>query len=190
MTQYYAVILLSSLYLLSCKSASKAYEKGNYSDAIEISVKKLQKDPDDQETRDVLRNAYRYAVQQREDQIRQLSATRGDNRHEQIYHEYRRLQNLYELVRSTPAAMSTVQPRDYREQLEAARDKAVDVHVDKAAQWMEENTKMAYREAYREYGSALRLRPDDFELRRKKEEAYDLAITKVVVVPLDTYGGY
>ena len=44
---YSFIIAITSTVLFSCKTASKLYEKGNYTEAVEIAAKKLQKKPDD-----------------------------------------------------------------------------------------------------------------------------------------------
>lgn len=191
MTKFYAFVIASSLVLAySCKSAHKAYQKGDYTDAIELGVKKLQKNPDDYETRDLVQRSYNLTVQDHEDQIRILSNSRNDNRFEQIYVEYLNLQHLYKTIHQYPAVAQQIKVKDYSEYVATFADKAAEAHTEKAAKWMEEGNKTAYREAYKEYNSALRYRPDDFELRKKRDEAYDLALTKVVLSNMQNYGGY
>jgi hypothetical protein len=193
MTKFYFVLLLSSLYLLSsCKSASKAYEKGNYDDAIEISIKKLQKDPDDYQLRQVLKNAYNNAVQQHEDEVRILSNSKNETKYERIFNEYLSMQHLYTMIRRYPVAISVVQPKDYSEYVETYREKAAEVHIEKAQKYLEDDHrgKLAYRDAYLEYRAALRFKPNDFELKQSAADALDRALTKVLVIPVDSYRNY
>ncbi len=130
MTKLYSILLLSLVYLGACKTASKAYDKGDYKNAIELAVKKLQKDPNDGETRALLQNAYRFAVENHEDKVRILSNGGNENRYEQIYIEYRQLQNFYELMRQYPA-LSFVKATEYSSYLETYKNKAADVHYQK-----------------------------------------------------------
>src|SRR5215207_5089156 len=97
MTKLYILILPLFLFA-ACKSPSKAFNQGNYTDAIERSVRKLQKDPHDDEAKRILQNAYTYAVAQYEEKIRNLSALNTDNRWEQLYHQYTQLQRLYNKI--------------------------------------------------------------------------------------------
>ena len=186
---YYLLLTAFAVFLYSCKSASKAYQKGDYRDAIELGVKKLQKDPGDRETRDLVQSSYDYMVTKREDQIRQLSNSRTDDRFEKIYSEYAALQNLYKTIHLYPSVSAVIKTKDYSEHVATYRDKAADVHSEKAEQWMNQGTKKAYREAYNEFRSAIHYRPDDVELRLKRDEAYDLALTKVIISPIQNYGG-
>jgi hypothetical protein len=189
MTKFYLSLLAASLFLGSCKTATKAYNKGDYSDAIELGVKKLQKDPSDTETRDLVKNAYTFAVNQREEAIRALSNSNNENRYEAILREYSELQDLYNTIQQSPVVFKAVNPKNYSEYVETYRDKAADVHLANAEKWMDEGTKIAFRNAYNEYRTALRYR-DNMVIRTKRDEAYNAAITKVLVVPIQNYGGY
>src|SRR6476660_9016038 len=103
MTKFYSLCICCLLILAySCKTASKAYQKGDYTNAVELGVKKLQKDPSDRETKDLVQQSYNYTVNQHEDQIRILSNSKNDNRFEQIYQEYAALQHLYETIHQYP----------------------------------------------------------------------------------------
>ena len=191
MTKLYSIAIAASLFFIySCKSASKSYQKGDYTDAIERGVKKLQKDPGDYETKDLVQKSYTYTVNEHEDQIRMLSNSKSDNRYDRIYQEYVALQNLYNTIHQYPEAAKLIKAKDYSEFVETYRDKAADVHVEKGNQWANEGTKEAYREAYREYSTAFSYRPDDFELRKQRDSAYDHAVVKVILNPIQDLGGY
>jgi len=190
MTKFFTFILAASVIIFSCKSASKSYQKGDYTDAIERGVKKLQKDPNDYETRDLVKNSYKYTVNQHEDEIRILSNSKNDSRYEKIYEEYYSLQRLYETIREYPVASQLVKPTDYSEYVNTYRDKAAEAHLAKANKWMDEGTKIAYREAYKEFNVALQYRPEDFDLRKMRDTAYEAAITNVVVSEMQNMGGY
>lgn len=191
MDKLYSVLLLSTLYLLSCKSASKAYDKGNYNDAIDISLKKLQKDPNDYDAKTVLQNAYKSAVEQHENRIRIQANSKNELRYERIYGEYVALQRLHDKVNRYPSAAKAVNPQDYSEYIETYRNKVADLHEEKGERWMADAAKgkVAFREAYYAFNKALQFRPDNSDLRQKRDSAYYKALTKVLVVPVQYYGG-
>ncbi|MGZ3951004.1 MAG: hypothetical protein ACXVBZ_06385, partial [Flavisolibacter sp.] len=191
MTKLYPLFAAASLvFLFSCKSASKSYQKGDYTDAIERGVKKLQKDPSDYETRDLVQKSYTYTVNEYEDQIRILSNSKNDSRYDRIYQEYVALQNLYNTIHQYPEAAKVIKARDYSEDVETYRDKAAEVHVQNAERWMKEGTKEAYRQAYKEYATAANYRPEDFDLRKQRDTAYNHAVLKVLLTPIQNLGGY
>ncbi len=189
MIKLYSLLIAASFFFISCKTASKSYDKGNYDDAIELGVKKLQKDPTDNETKDLVKSAYTYAVNEHEANIRNLSGSSNDNRYEAILKEYNKLQDLYNNIHESPAAVNVVNPTNYNEYVQTYRNKAAEVHLVKAEKWMNEGTKKAYREAYNEYGYALRYQNTD-DVKRKRDEAYNAALVKVLVVPIQNYGSY
>ena len=190
MTKLYSLAVVALILIYSCKSASKSYQKGDYTEAIDRGVKKLQKDPNDYETKELVQKSYTYTVNEHEDQIRILSNSKSDNRYDRIYQQYVALQNLYNTIHQYPEAARLIKAKDYSESVETYREKAAEVHVEKAEKWMKEGTKEAYREAYREYATAVNYRPDDFELRKQKDTAYDRAIVKVILNPIQNLGGY
>ena len=188
MTKFY-LILLSAFFLYSCKSASKAYNQGDYADAISLGVKKLQKDPNDAETKDLVKSAYTFAVNRHEEAIRVLTSSNNDNKYEAILREYNKLQDLYNTIQQSPAVANAINPRNYGDYVQTYRDKTADVHLANAERWMDEGTKPAFRNAYNEFRSALRYR-DNMVIRARRDEAYNAAITKVLIVPIRNYGGY
>lgn len=191
MTKLYSLAIVGCLvFIYSCKSASKSYQKGDYTDAIERGVKKLQKDPSDYETRDLVQKSYTYTVNEYEDQIRILSNSKNDDRFDRIYQQYVALQNLYNTIHQYPEAVKAIKAKDYSEFVETYRDKAADAHRERAEKWMNEATKEAYRQAYREYNTAVSYRPDDFELKKKRDSVFNIAVVKVVISPIQNYGGY
>ena len=192
MSKFYLVLGVLSILLIGCKSASKAYEKGNYSDAIELAVKKIQKDPYDGESISIAKNAYNEAQRLHEDKIRQLSNSPSEKKFEQIFNEYRQLQNLYELVNRYPTLQKALKPVDYSEYLVTYGNKAADLYFQKGLERMNAGSKAAYRDAYQDFRTALRFR-DDSSTRRKMDTAYNLALVRVVVLPLNEHmyaGGY
>ncbi|HEX2533180.1 MAG TPA: hypothetical protein VHK69_05565 [Chitinophagaceae bacterium] len=187
MNYLYLLLLTTLLSLSACRSASKAYEKGDYNDAIELAIKKLQKDPYDHSSRETLKKAYTFAVNRHEEKIRDLSSGNTTNRYDHIYQEYRLLQGLYDKISRYPSIQAYVKPTNYNSYIDTYRDKAAEAHAEKGLAWMEEGKKSSYRQAYEEFRAAQRYKPGDVDLKRKAEEAYDAATVHVLVLPMDPY---
>jgi hypothetical protein len=64
-----------------------------------------------------------------------------------------------------------------------------EVHIANAEEWMSQGTKRAYREAYQAFTAALRYK-NTADLKRRREDAYNAAITKILVMPIQNYGAY
>lgn len=190
MTKFYSLFFLLAISFLSCKSVSKSYQKGNYADAIEIGLKKLQKDPYDRATLNLVKSAYNDAVNQHESQVRSLSNTKNDSRYGSIFREYEQLQRFYTLIHQYPQISDILRPVDYSGYLETYGAKAVEYHTDNAEKWESEATKVAYRQAYNEYNQALHYQPYNTDLKKRREQAYNSAVTRILVTPIQNYGGY
>src|SRR6188474_1311756 len=187
MRKIYTVVSLIAFVLLvaSCKTASKLYDKGNYDEAVQLAVKKLQKKPDN-EMRALLQSAYQYAVNDHEIRIRQLSDNTSDLKWEWIYAEYASLQRLYEAIHRSPEALAIVRPADYSSYLNTYADKAATTRFDRGMQWMDKNDKTSFRNAYAEFEVALQYRPGDLTILDRKNEAFQLAVINVVVMPMES----
>jgi hypothetical protein len=183
MTKFYTLLLvvLSALFF-SCKTASKSYDKGDYVKAIDLAIKKLQKDPSDGETKALLMAAYKNATAISESHIRSLSA--GTNiSYESIYYEYAKLQSLYQKIEPFPSLATLVHATDYTGFMKTYGEKAAEDHFEKGMEQMNKESKPAYRNAYREFKSALRF-ADTRSIREKMDEAYNAAILNVVILPV------
>lgn len=188
MTKIYITAVLFLFAFAACKSAQKMYDRGNYTEAIERSIRKLQKEPNDATAKKILKDAYREAVARQESEIRTVLNSSSENRFEQAYRQYTNLQQLYHSVQQVPAAARAVTPTDYSGFVETYRDKAVEMRLQRAGKWMEDETITGYREAYREYQAAQRLRPNDVDIRKQVQYALDLGTLKILVVPIDLHG--
>jgi hypothetical protein len=195
MTKIYTILFSLLIVGAGCKTATKAYDKGDYTNAIELSLKKLQKDPSDGETKALLQNAYRFAVTKSEEKIRTLSNSSTESRYEQIYNEYRSLQNLYQQLKQYPSLTGHVKAMDYSDYLITYQKKAADVHYQKGLMFMSQGDKRSFQKAYQSFGAAQRISRDDTAIAKRMRESYDLAIVRVVVLPMQDgynngYGAY
>jgi hypothetical protein len=182
------LILIVFAFLASCKSAGKLYEKGNYDEAVTVAAKKLQKDPDDSKLQGIIRDAYRYAVNDHESRIRNISETSGDGKWEQLYNEYASLQKLYTAIYKSPAVYELVRPADYSSYLNTYASKAADVHYQRGVEIMDHaGTKRDFRTAYREFQAAATFKPQDADISKMLRESHEAALTRVVVMPVDDY---
>jgi hypothetical protein len=184
----YSFILACSIFLFSCKSAEKLYNKGRYDEAVVLAAQKLQKKPGNAELISVLQDAYRFAVNGHESNIRNLANSNSDLRWEHIYGEYQQLQVLYEAIRKSPSVYNVVQPTDYSSYLATYKEEAGNARYERGLELMDHDNKQSYRQAYYEFQKALALKPGDLSVKQKMQESYENAVTNVVVMPLNRFG--
>src|SRR6185369_7268677 len=185
---YFLLFIAVGTWLASCKSASKLYQKGNYDEAVQVAVKKLQKDPNDPKLKSVVQDAYRYAVTDHESRIRNYSSMDNEMKWEWMYNEYSDLQSLHNVIFKAPSVYELVRPKDYSSDINANASKASDVHYNRGMELMNDNNKQSFKNAYREFKAAISFKPGDANIQRRINEAYDAALTVVAIVPVDNYG--
>lgn len=180
----------TSLLAFSCKTASKMYEKGNYTEAVELAAKKLQKDPKDPKLLGIIQNSYGYAVNDHESRISDYAASNNELKWEWMYNEYASLQSMYEAIYRVPSVFNLVKPNNYSSYLVTYSEKAGDVRFDRGISFMQRYEKQSYQNAYREFQAALRFKPGNRDAIMKMDEAYDYAVTNVIILPMQQQGGY
>lgn len=191
---YTLIILFTGTILISCKTASKLYDKGYYDEAVAVASKKLEKKPNDAELQDIIKAAYQNAVSIHESNIRSHSNSNNELRWEWIYNEYAALQNLYNLTHNNIAIAKIIHPFDYSSYLETYGTRAADTRIERGDEWFAENNRQSFKNAYYEYRAAERFKPGDISITRKIKDAYDQAVVNVVVLSMNTdinrFGSY
>jgi hypothetical protein len=188
--RYILIAICISILVVSCKTASKLYEKGNYDEAVTLAAKKLQKDPNDTKLLDIIQSAYRYAVNDHETRIRDNAESNNELKWEWIYNDYASLQRLYDAIYHVPQVFNIVRPVNYSSFLVTYGEKAAEVRFERGLAFMQRYDKNSYRNAYREFQASLKFNPDSREVIQKMNEAYDYAVTNVIILPMQQQGGF
>ena len=186
----YLSVCLPAVILFACKSGEKLYNQGRYSAAVEAFVKKLQRRPQDETSLRLLPAAYDAAKDFYESRAKQALASTNPLKWEDVKNEYRSMQALYNVIRSSPAASSVVKPKDYSAAIAASGENAAEVRYDRGIQLLDERNKAAARQAYDEFDAALRLSPNFRDAASLKEQAYQLGLVHVVVSEIDVRSSY
>lgn len=188
---YSLFFLAASILFISCKTASKLYEKGNYDQTVELAAKKLQKDPNDSKLLDIIQSSYRYAVNDHESRIRSNSESNNELKWEWMYNEYASLQRMYDAIYRSPSVFNIVKPVDYSSYLVTYSEKAGDVRYNRGLSFMQHSDKQSFRNAYCEFQAAQKFKPGNVDVLKKMNEAYEYAVTNVVILPMEQqYGGF
>jgi len=187
---YSLSFIILSIAAVSCKSASKMYEKGNYDEAVQLAAKKLQKDPKDAKLTGIIIDAYRYALNDHQSRIAAYSQSNAELKWESVYREYADLQRLHDAIVKVPSVASVVNPEDYSAEIASAASKAADARYNRGMALMDRGDKQSFRNAYGEFQVAIGYAPGDRDIMDKMAIAYENAATNIVVSPLQQDGGY
>ncbi len=185
----FPILFLISCFILSigCKSGKKAYQKGNYEDAVYEALDRLKKAPNNNRAREALQQAYPTLTRFYESNINQLSLSNDPMRWEDIYGMYETLQDIHQEVQRTPAAQSVVMAKNYSSELESTKQQIIKVRFDlgkaELAKGYRENAKLAYDHFFRVY----ELDPQRGDAEDLMYEAQKLATIYIEVMPIPSH---
>jgi tetratricopeptide (TPR) repeat protein len=178
------------LFILSCKSGEKLYNKGRYDEAVMAFVKKLQKSPSNTASLQLLPDAYAQAKRWHEDKATGYLTSNDPLKWEYVRGEYRSLQRLYDAIQSSPAALAIVKPKDYRNAITGAQENAAQVRYDRGVSLLEQGDKPAARQAFEEFQAAMSLVPGFRNSKQLMDESFQRGLVNVVIRQIDVRSPY
>lgn len=170
-----------------CRSASKLYEHGQYEDAMDKAIRQLKKKPGDAQSLELLSKAYKWVIQQRMTNIGYIVNGHHELKWEHAASEYESMQRFYYKISESPVAMQRIQPYDYRKQIADLHLKAAEVRFNRGNDYLNRGNKEWAKRAYNEFQLASRMAPADQRYRSSMDEAFDAAVTNVIVTPAQVY---
>lgn len=144
-------LALFVFFLGGCVSSRKQFQRGNYDEAIRISVKKLHKNPDKEKEILNLDRAYKYAVQRDIERIAFLKKSGQPEIWDEIFSIYAVLKNRQEKVRVLPQQILSAigfQLQNYDNDIIEAKKKAAEFLYAHSLKLLENKDKACARQAY------------------------------------------
>lgn len=182
------LLLLFPFLLLDCSSGKKAFEKGNYLEAVEQSVNRLRQNPDNRKAQNTLRSAYPNLISYYQDRINNLKRSGNALRWEEIMNMYADLNEVYDDIQRAPGARSiVVSPRNFISEYEAARLKAAEAYYaigEDALKLAQQGDRESAKEAYLRFDQTVQLIATFRDARNLRDEALELATIYVEVLPI------
>lgn len=171
------------LFLHSCTSSKTQFEKGNYEKAVNLSIKRLRKNPSSKKQKAILQSAYRYANSTGKRKVALLKQKQTLDKHDQIIAHYRGLQNIYANLLSCPGCLTQVTPVDYQIPLNEALQNGATAYADKGNKLFRSTNKEEARAAYRAWSKANRFIENTID-SPLLEEARQRGIINIAVTPI------
>jgi hypothetical protein len=100
------------------------------------------------------------------------------------------MQNLYNVIRSSPAANSVVKPKDYSSAITGALENAAEARYARGVQLLEIGDKLSARQAFGEFDAALSLTPNYKNAKELRDEAYAMGLVNVVISEIEVRSPY
>lgn len=174
--------VLCLFYLVGCKTAKKAFKRGDYDESVLRAADKLRDSPNASTSADILKQAYPLAVRQNLDDVARYQNTTEAFHWEPVVNAYQRLNTMYDALRRCPACERLVTVRSFINEERAARESAAKDRYEAGmiAMRNKENRQMA-REAYTHFEACDAMVGGYQNVRSLLDESYDYASFKVVV---------
>lgn len=168
------------VFLVGCHAAKNSLEKGNFDTAIHKSVKKLQKNPNHEESLQVLEQAYKKAVEENERRIEFLRKEGQPDNWNKIHAIYVRMEGRQNKVRRLQNIPSGIQFKNYNDEIIHSKQKAAEYYYANAMRLLEKEDRRSARQAYDEFLRVKSYYPNFRDVDDKIELAKEQGISNVL----------
>lgn len=176
------LILLASLWLISCNSAQKAFNNGDYEEAVRLSIQKLRDKPNDKKARTLLVDSYQKAVDANLSTIEAYERIEDPLRWEPIVRAYNRLNLLHQRLDRCPVCDDLLPSRNlYIDEWNEARLNAAEVRYQMGMSELSGSTRQSAKEAMEHFMQAEQFESDYKDVRQQMEVALNRATLHVVI---------
>jgi tetratricopeptide (TPR) repeat protein len=167
----FLTFVIISLLLFSC--AKKQLQKGNYDNALRISVKKLKKNPNNQKYLMITEDAFNTANRIDNDRIEFLKKEGSPSGWDEIFSRYSNMKRRQTLVKTLTFIPPGIQFTDYDNEIIQAKQKAAEYYYAKGEQLLAKGDRFSAREAYDNFMQVKKFYVDfkDVEALIAKSEA-------------------
>jgi hypothetical protein len=193
MRHFYILVLASFILILdSCSSGKKAYEHGDYYEAVLTAVQRLRQNPDHKKSKEVLSLSYMPAVEYLETDAQNQISSNANFKYSAAVADYERINRLYDEIRTSPGALKVIpSPVSKHKELVEMKAKASEECYEAGIQSLMKNTRQDAKDAFFLFSDAARFTPGYRESTEMIEQARDVATLRVVVVPsADNFYGW
>jgi len=179
----YLPLILIVLFISGCSSSKRLLQSQNYDEAINKSVKKLVRNPSDQEEINILNQAYRLANSADTDRLNYLDQSGQPDIWEEKYNLFTGMNNRQkEVERLQPAVLSKINFKklDYNNAIISSKQKAAEYLYAFGISLLNRNDKLAAREAYMVFNKVRSYFPVYKDLSNKLADARFVGTSQVL----------
>src|SRR5688572_2750348 len=182
------LILIAVVILTACSSGKKAYEHGNYYEAVMQSVNRLRQNPDHSKSMEALRNSYPMALEGLQTDANNQIASNSPSKWRNAIAAYDKINQMYETIRQSPGALKVIpNPKNFYNEIGPLKEKAAEESYNAGIDALMKGTREDAKRAYFNFADAQAFVPgykDVVEyLDKSKFEATLKVILEQVAVP-------
>lgn len=148
---YWSLIVL----LCACSSGKKAFERGDYYDAVVKAIGRLRQKPDHSKSAETLKAAYPLALEFYETQANNEIASNTPFKWKNAIRSYNTINSMYEQIRQCPGCMKVIKnPKNYYAELGPIKEKAAEESYNAGITELMKGTRADAKRAYFNFADA------------------------------------
>lgn len=180
-TFLHTLMALMLLAIIGCATGQNALDKGNYETALDRAINRLQSNPDNKKSQEVLKEGYRLAANYHMDYIRTLRVNNDPNKWEATYYQYRQLNRYYSQIQRCPSCLNLVKPTSFISEEQEAGQKAAEYQINLGNEALANNTVEGGRRAFRHFNLAMNFDRNLVNIDSLLTDARNMGTIKVLV---------
>jgi hypothetical protein len=178
----YLPVIFSLLVFFGCSSGKKAYERGNYYEAVMKSVSRLRQNPDHSKSAEALQGAYPMAIEYLEGQAKNEIASNSPYKYKNAINNYNSINQLYEAIRHCPGCLKVIKnPVNFYSEIGPLKEKAAEESYNAGITSLMKGTRVDAKTAYFNFVDVQNYSPGFRDVLEYITKAKDEATLKVVV---------
>jgi len=176
--------LLLVMILSGCASSKNYLERSDEDRALSDAVKKLSKNPSDEDALKAVPILYNNILTNRQAKLKTLKADKDPARWDKIVNEYQNLQDAYEAIVNNSAAFKLINAKSFSSELYEAKQSAAEEYYQLGLTQSDKEGRDNSKKAYNYFKKADKFAPGYKDALAKATEAYDAAIVNVIINPV------
>jgi hypothetical protein len=176
------LFLIGLIILTGCSSGKKAYEHGNYYEAVMQSVSRLRQKPDHSKSSEALRNSYPLALEGLQTDANNQIASNSPSKWRNAIASYDRINQMYETIRQCPGALKVIpNPKNFYSEMGPLKEKAADESYNAGIDALMKGNRDDAKRAYYNFADAQAFVPGYKDVVEYLDKAKFEATLKVVL---------
>lgn len=174
------------LFLVACSSKKGFLERSNSDKALQDAVKKLNKNPNDEEASAAVPQLYKMIQIKHLDKIKALNLSQQVDKWDGLLNEYQALQDVYSCIINSVPAYKLVTPESYATKIYETKDQGASAYYDQGEQYFKQAGRSNAIAAYNSFKQIEKFVPGYKDVQDKLELAFQKATVNVVIKPVQS----
>jgi hypothetical protein len=176
------ILALAIVTFFGCSSGKKAYERGDYYEAVMKSVNRLRSNPDHSKSMEALQGAYPMAVEYFEGLAKNEIASNSPYKYKNAIGYYNSINQLYEAIKHCPGCLKVIKsPVNFYAEIGPLKEKAAEESYNAGITSLMKGTRVDAKTAYFNFVDVQSFSPGYKDVLEYITKAKDEATLKVVV---------